>query len=296
LLTDAAIEPSVARVLRPVVLLPVPLLARLEPARLLAILDHKREHIARHDLLKAQLHRLVTLLFWFHPLVWFIGRRMLEERERACDEAVLANGHEPAEYAAGILEVCRHCAGSRLQPISALAGDLPRRVGRILEGRTPAALGFFKSFALSMAAFLLVVVPLFAGTVDHAARHRHQVERDMHLLMNAQLEVRAAQSGPGGMRLNAAGTQLDIRNSSLRELLALSYGVTPTEVKGRDWLDHPRYDIRALLPGSVMEPGNFDPVAMRGLVTQLLAARFNLEVHVNHLCQHPCGPRALAGR
>jgi beta-lactamase regulating signal transducer with metallopeptidase domain len=48
----------------------------------------------------------VECLFWFHPLAWWIGARMMEERERACDEEVLARGGDPRTYAESILKVC----------------------------------------------------------------------------------------------------------------------------------------------------------------------------------------------
>ena len=47
---------------------------------------------------------LVEALFWFFPLVWWLGARLNTERERACDEAVLADGNDPQMYAAGILK------------------------------------------------------------------------------------------------------------------------------------------------------------------------------------------------
>ena len=177
--------------------------------------------------------------------------------------------------------------------MSALAGDLPRRIGHILAGPAPVSLGFLKAFMLSMAAFLLTVVPLFAGALDRAALDRAQLERDMRLLLDAQVDVRVA-TGTGGARVSASASEVKVSNSSLRELVALAYGVVPGEVAGRDWLDFPRYDIHAGVRGSVADPEHFDPAALRGLVTRLLAARFNLEIHVNHLCQQPCGPRALA--
>jgi beta-lactamase regulating signal transducer with metallopeptidase domain len=293
-IVDDAIEPSVARVVRPVVLVSASLLEGMRPARLAAVLAHEREHVARHDILKAQLHRLVETLFWFHPLVWFVGRRLVEERERACDEAVLAQGHDAGEYAAGILDVCRHCAAVRpLQSVSALAGNLPRRVATILDGRPPESLGFLKSFLLSIAAFLLAVVPLFAGTIDEATRHRQKVDHDMRVLMNADVVVQPLAGSAGVVRLHAGDSALSIHDVSLRELLALAYDVSPGEIGGRDWLDTPRYDIRAALPGNIASAADFDPAALRGMVTRLLAARFNLEIHVNHRCQQPCGPRAL---
>ncbi|SPF56853.1 hypothetical protein SBA4_940032 [Candidatus Sulfopaludibacter sp. SbA4] len=54
----------------------------------------------------------VETVFWSHPLVWWIGKRMLEEREKACDEAVLHTRCWPRAYADAILRVCRPCAES----------------------------------------------------------------------------------------------------------------------------------------------------------------------------------------
>ena len=52
-------------------------------------------HIVRRDNLLALMQMLVSAVFWFHPLVWWIGARLVDERERACDERVLAPGRRP---------------------------------------------------------------------------------------------------------------------------------------------------------------------------------------------------------
>ena len=57
---------------------------------------------------------LVEALFWFYPMVWLIGARLIVERERACDESVLARGHDREVYAGGILKVCKFCLQSPL--------------------------------------------------------------------------------------------------------------------------------------------------------------------------------------
>jgi bla regulator protein BlaR1 len=173
-ITDAGIEPAVARVFHPVVLLPSALLGRLSTRQLDAVLAHERQHIRRHDNLTAHLHSLVQILFWFHPLVWWIGRQMLEEREQACDEAVLANGHDAHEYAEGILAVCRHCheLTQARGMSSALSGDLTRRIRGIIRHVPPASLGFCKAFALAACTLALCLTPMMAGSVEGAAR-RH---------------------------------------------------------------------------------------------------------------------------
>jgi beta-lactamase regulating signal transducer with metallopeptidase domain len=38
---------------------------------------------------------LVEAVFWFYPLVWWLGARLVDERERACDEEVVALGKDP---------------------------------------------------------------------------------------------------------------------------------------------------------------------------------------------------------
>jgi beta-lactamase regulating signal transducer with metallopeptidase domain len=291
---DAEVEPAVARVLNPVVLLPSALLGRLTQSQLAAVMAHEREHIARHDNLKAHLHSLVEILFWFHPLVWFIGRQLLEERERACDEAVLDRGHDPGEYAAGILAVCRHCAGAhRRHAVAAIAGDLTTRIRHILGSPPPMALGFTKAFMLSTCTLAIATIPFAAGAMDDAL-HRHRLLADnTRALWEADVEVRPLGGDPGNLgapvRVSATGTEVTIRNTSLRELVAVAYGVRPWQVEGSgDWLDVARYDIRAHVTDAVSEPEKLHPFALRGLVNKLLSSRFDLEIYVNQECQTRC--------
>lgn len=284
--TDAAIEPAVARVFRPVVLLPSALLGRLTPEQLGAVLAHEREHIERHDNLTAHLHRLVQTLFWFHPLVWWIGRQMLEERENACDEAVLEHGHDAHEYAEGILAVCRHCheLAHAEHTASAISGDLTRRIRAIVRHVPPVSLGFCKAFALSACTLALAFGPMFAGAVEGAARRYAQVISDARSLDSADITVGPAVEGMGHRAIVLADThRVTIRNSTLRELVALSYGVHLADVSGGNWLDNSRYDIQIVAHDPVADPDDFDPVALRGVVNKLLASRFDLQIHVKAL-------------
>lgn len=290
--TDAAIEPAVARVFRPVVLLPSALLGRLTPQQLGAVLAHEREHIRRHDNFTAHLHRLVQTLFWFHPAVWWIGRQMMEERENACDEAVLDHGHDAREYAEGILAVCRHCheAAEAGHAATALSGDLTRRIRSIIRHVPPVSPGFCKTLALSACTLALAFTPLFAGALDDAVLRRELLLSNERSLGSAMINVGPAAPGLGQRWALAADRHaVDIHNVTLRELVAMSYGVRLVNVSGATWLDGARYDIRIEVPAPVADPERFDPVALRGVVNKLLASRFDLQVHVNQRCQEPCG-------
>lgn len=71
-----------------------------------AILAHELCHVRRRDNLAVALQMVVEALFWFHPLVWWLEQRLVDERERACDEEVIRLGSEPQSYAESILKTC----------------------------------------------------------------------------------------------------------------------------------------------------------------------------------------------
>ena len=132
-LLPSAVEPGVFRVFCPVLVLPAPMLAELGPEELEAIFLHELTHVGRWDNLIASLHMFLCCLFWFHPLVWWLDRRLLREREEACDERVLALGGKADAYAKGLLKVVRFGLGWRLAGVSgASSSDFRQRIERIL--------------------------------------------------------------------------------------------------------------------------------------------------------------------
>jgi beta-lactamase regulating signal transducer with metallopeptidase domain len=103
-------------------LLPEGIFDRLTVPQLKGVIAHELCHVHYRDNVIAAIHMFVETLFWFHPLVWWIGRRMVEERERACDEEVLRLGSEPRVYAEGILNVCKLYVESPLVCVAGITG------------------------------------------------------------------------------------------------------------------------------------------------------------------------------
>jgi bla regulator protein BlaR1 len=128
-LSRASVEPGIFGIVRPVLMWPEGISKRLEDAQLDAILAHEVRHVRRHDNLAAAVHMVVEAIFWFHPFVWWLGARMVEERERACAEDVWESGSERQVYAEGILKMCEFCLMSPLACMSGVAGgDLSREI------------------------------------------------------------------------------------------------------------------------------------------------------------------------
>lgn len=165
--SDLRMEPGVAGGWRAKLLWPAGLSDRLSDAQMRAILVHELEHTRRRDNLTAMLHMLVEAIFWFHPLVWWMERRLIEERERACDEAVLQAGGRPGDYAEGLLEACRFCIEPPLACISGLGGaQLRTRVMRIVRGCAWQKMNWSRRLLLVCAAAVVIAMPVIFGQMS----------------------------------------------------------------------------------------------------------------------------------
>jgi uncharacterized protein (TIGR03435 family) len=160
------IEPGIFGIFRPVLLLPQGIDNRLSPAQLNTIVAHEICHLRRRDNLTAAIHMVVEALFWFHPAVWWIKTRLLEERELACDEVVLQSGNEADIYAESILNVCKFCIESPLACVAGVAGsDLKRRIVRIMTEKVSHNLDLGRKLLLVLAATVAISVPIVFGLV-----------------------------------------------------------------------------------------------------------------------------------
>jgi bla regulator protein BlaR1 len=164
--SKTSIEPGVFGIFRPVLLLPDGMTQRLESSELEAILEHELSHIRCRDNLVAAFHMFVEALFWFHPMVWWIGSRLVHEREKACDEAVLQSGKEPQAYAEGILKVCEFYLESPLACVSGVIGsNLKKRIEEIMKQRIGYKLSTAKKLILLGTCFLALTTPLLIGAL-----------------------------------------------------------------------------------------------------------------------------------
>jgi len=135
-----------------------------------AILAHEFCHVRRGDHRTAAVHMLVEALCWFHPLVWWIGRQLVAERERACDEHVLAAGGDPWAYADSIVAVCRFYMKSPIACAAGVSGaNLKDRVERIVRNPTADRLSRAKKSTLATLASATLLTPLAVGLLTSNA-------------------------------------------------------------------------------------------------------------------------------
>jgi uncharacterized protein (TIGR03435 family) len=246
LLSKDCMEPGVFGIFRPVLLWPEGISAHLDDAQVAAIVAHEVWHVRRRDNLLALLHMCVEAAFWFHPLVWWMGARLLEERERSCDEAVLQIGNEPAQYADAILKACRFCVESPLTCVSGVSGsDLKRRMVQIMNAAT-IPLSRSRKMLLAGVAVAAVACPIALGLLNPNVVKADEAQQFSALKFESASLTPTAQTDGNHLFLMQHEGQLTFKNVTLKTLIAAAYGVsTDRIVNGPDWIGTQHYDFEA---------------------------------------------------
>jgi len=295
--TDAPLEPGVFGILRPVLLWPQRIALHLDDDQIAAVLTHEVAHVRRRDNLAAALHMLVDALFWFHPLVWWIGARLMDERERACDETVVGSGSCPEVYAETILRSCRAFLESPLPCVAGVTGsNLALRIERIMRREASHPLSAPKKLLLAALAGGAVAAPIVMGAAAPARARIDASITSAHLLLPADQAAPAFEvASVRPIRSMATKEMIDTQpggrftatNVTLRQLIRFAYHLQDFQVSGGPaWLADDRFDIVAKAEGGELddpfEAEKLGP-ASRGqmMLRTLLAERFKLQVHTD---------------
>jgi beta-lactamase regulating signal transducer with metallopeptidase domain len=279
-MTSGDLTTGVFGILRPVVILPSQVMQVLEPQQLQAVLAHESCHVRRRDNLTAAIHRCVEVVFWFHPLVWWLGANLLREREAACDEAVVEEGHEQGVYAESILNACRLGVTAHSAAVAAsTGGDLCERLSSIMSARRALPITSKRFTLLFAMATLLCAAPLALGIAIGAIREASGASP-------AALEIISMRPSAAGWwrssEFEPQDGRLVVRNFSLRNLIDSAY---PSSIVNADWvvLDGVRYDIEARwrTPGQLT--GTSERKTYRELLKQVVEENSNYEIYVTDL-------------
>ena len=129
-LTDV---PVVLGFFRPVILLPLGMLAGLDADQVECILLHELAHIRRLDYAVNLMQTAVEGLLFYHPAVWWISRVVRSERENCCDDVVVGVTGDARRYAATLatLEQQRRLVWDAA--LAATGGSLMKRIRRLLD-------------------------------------------------------------------------------------------------------------------------------------------------------------------
>src|SRR5207302_4302270 len=154
--------PAVMGWLRPVILLPASALTGLTPLQLDALLAHELAHIRRYDYLVNLLQSAIETLLFYHPVVWWVSRRVRDEREHCCDDLAVAVCGDAHCYATALLGMERLRNPMPAFSMAAAGGSLVERVRRLMA---PVPVETFPRGLAGALAVLLALVLAIGGSL-----------------------------------------------------------------------------------------------------------------------------------
>jgi len=283
-ISEEALEPGIFGIFQPVLVWPRAFSEHLDDAQMEAILAHEICHVRRRDNLAAALHMVVEAVFWFHPMVWWLGTRLIEERERACDEAVVELGNQPRVYAESILKACTFCVESSLACVAGITGArLKARIVRIMTDGVADSLSMSRRVFFAVAGVIVVAGPILFGFLD-APRVRAELPQavpGVALPSFAVASVKANKLDTNHFRFAFTPDGVHIENATLLMIIRGAYGAfnsLDNEFVGvPGWAKTEKFDIDAKVDASDLTAYGKLAIDQRRLMMQaLLADRFKL--------------------
>ena len=268
------LEPGVVGLRRAVILLPEGIDSYLTAEQFAAVVAHEICHVRRRDNLTAAIHMLVETVFWFHPMVWWIGARLVSTREQACDEHVVAETAEPIAYAEGIASVCRRYVEAPHMAVPGVGGaDVKARIDAILAHRLGLRLTLPRRLVLATVATLSLLVPVVTGAIEAAAFAAGQLNNPLIAAADpeSRFEVISIKlADPSAQpRLGMTPGRIDLAAVPVRMVVAMVLPIR--RVFGwPDGIDTERYTISAKMPDGASQ------AAMQVAIRNLLKDRFKL--------------------
>jgi len=279
--TQALIEPGIFGVFKPVLLFPAGIEDRLTGAQLEAIVAHEMSHVHRRDNFTFAIHQVVQALFWFHPLVWFIGARLIDERERACDEATLETGNDSQVYAEGILNVCRFCIESPAACVAGVSGsDLKKRVTRILRGCVVHHLGPGRKLILAAAGVAVLLLPAALGLL-HTDRLLAQTQDAPSDIPKYAVATIKPSKSVDRIMLMFKPDGVSMTGVPLQMMLRSAFDVEDDRIVGApEWVKSEHFDVEAKVdPADAPKLEKLKRNERFMMLQPLLEERFGLKFH-----------------
>jgi len=156
---DDGDSPLSAGLWRPLVLLPAALALRIPADLLEALLAHELAHVRRHDYLVNLLQRVVEVLLFYHPVVWWLSHRIRIERELVADDLAASVLGEPRRLAVALSELDRCTVHSFHLAQAAHGGQVMFRIRQLIR---PDRRAIGLAFAMPLVGLTIAAFALYA--------------------------------------------------------------------------------------------------------------------------------------
>lgn len=225
-ITPAMGSPVAAGFLRPYILLPEEIAANSTDAEVVPLLRHELAHLKRRDDWSNLVQLAIRAVFFFHPGVLWLSRRLAIDREIACDDHVLAATRRPREYALFLTDFAGRSLG-RSWAVAPAAwskqSQLTERIDMILDTHRNASptVARAKVCTLGAMAALTAALGLYAGPrVALAASEDGNSSGTTQITVSSDLDGTATATTTAGASASALATPSAKAKPAARSLIA----------------------------------------------------------------------------
>jgi beta-lactamase regulating signal transducer with metallopeptidase domain len=168
--SDRLRVPTAIGFVKPLVVIPSWAMHELSPTELNTILLHELAHLRRWDDWTNLVQKVLGVLLFFHPAVWWIEKKLALEREMACDDLVLAQTPSPRAYAECLVSLAETMAEKSLlrrglalaQAAVGRIQHMSLRIAQILDEKRPGATRVWRPAPMLLAGIMLAGVMVFS--------------------------------------------------------------------------------------------------------------------------------------
>jgi TonB family protein len=193
--------PIVFGALKPMIVLPCSALTGLSQAQLESILAHELAHIVRHDFLVNCFQSAVEVALFYHPAVWWLSRRIRQERELCCDEMAAATCGDRVLYSRALIALEE--GRQELVP-AANGGNLRRRIEHLLRQpvdhvpESRAAAGLLAILTCGAVVMLSTLPGMLAQSTQRGNADQQERERRVRYANERYSDTRPGSETPRG--------------------------------------------------------------------------------------------------
>ncbi|RZT95861.1 TonB-dependent SusC/RagA subfamily outer membrane receptor [Ancylomarina subtilis] len=161
-------SPSLIGYFKPVILLPISLISGIPENQLEIIIAHELAHIRRHDYLVQFIQGIIEILFFYHPMVWWLSSVVNTEREHICDDLAVKVCGESLTLIKALnnMESIRKKKPELVLSFSGKKANLLNRVRRIVMPETAKHQGLERGLLSALTVFALFGMILFSNLAN----------------------------------------------------------------------------------------------------------------------------------
>ncbi|MBI1853365.1 MAG: carboxypeptidase regulatory-like domain-containing protein [Planctomycetes bacterium] len=174
LVSPSPVPPMAFGLVRPTILLPA-VIAERDDVSIDAVVAHELAHHRRRDLWINSLQLLVSIVWWFNPVLWILNCAIRETREDACDDIVLARGVADGRGYGETLVAAAARLAQRDSSIATVAcanrlHPLGRRLRRLLDDSLARRAGLSMAGGTVLVAVALLAIPGLRSIASDVSR------------------------------------------------------------------------------------------------------------------------------